>query len=73
MYNIFLTEQKHHFIASDSIQIYHINLDYLRQIDYNDNEIKENKLIEYLYFLVCEKDKLDLVYERVDRLMNLKK
>ena len=69
IYNIFLTEQKHHFIASDSIQIYHLNLDFLRHIDYNDNIFKENKLMKDLYFLVCGLDKLDLVYERVDRLM----
>ena len=69
IYNIFLTEQKYHFIASDSIQIYHINLDFLRHIDYNDSIIKENKLMKDLYFLICGNDKLDMVYERVDRLM----
>ena len=67
IYNIFLTEQKHHFIASDSIQIYHLNLDYLRQINYND--IEENKLMKDLYFLICGSDKLEIVYERVDKLM----
>lgn len=69
MYNIFLTEQKYHFIASDSIQIYHLNLDFLRQIDYNDNVIKENQLMKDLYFLICGNDKLDLVIEKSDRLM----
>ena len=67
IYNIFLTEQKHHFIASDSIQIYHLNLDFLRQINYND--IEENNLMKDLYFLICGSDKLEIVYERVDKLM----
>ena len=69
MYNIFLTEQKYHFIASDSIQIYHLNLDFLRHIDYNDNVINENMLMKDLYFLICGSDKLDLVIEKSDRLM----
>ncbi len=69
MYNIFLTEQKHHFIASDSIQIYHLNLDFLRQIDYNEIIQSDNKLMKDLYFLICGKDELNFVYERVDDLM----
>ena len=67
IYNIFLTEQKHHFIASDSIQIYHLNLDFLRQINYND--IEENQLMKDLYFLICGLEKLDLVIEKSDKLM----
>ena len=63
IYNIFLTEQKHHFIASDSIQIYHLNLDFLRQINYNVQKVmtdfshKKNLVITILC-LIAYKEKV---------------
>jgi predicted HTH domain antitoxin len=61
----FLLMIKYHF--KKRLTIYHLNLDFLRQINYND--IEENKLMKDLYFLICGSDKLEIVYERVDKLM----
>ena len=69
IYNVYLMEKKHHQITSDKLQIIHINVAYLRKKDYNEIENKRNKLMKDLYFLICGLDKLDSVYERVDKLM----
>ena len=62
-------DKKHHQITSDKLQIIHINVAYLRKKDYNEIENKRNKLMKDLYLLICGLDKLDSVYERVDKLM----
>ena len=54
MYKVFLMDYKHHEIVSDMIQFVHINLDLLSKMDYNEVVKENNKLMEYLYFLVCE-------------------
>lgn len=66
MYNISLMEENHHFIASDRIHLIHLNLDYLRHLEYNN---LDNQLMKDLYFLICGIDKLDIVYEGVDDFM----
>ena len=60
-------DTKHHQIASDNIQIYHINLDYLRKLDYNI--IKENELMKTLYFFICGEDELSKVRRNGDEFM----
>ena len=50
IYEICLMDKKHHEIASDILQIIHINLDYLRKLDYN--KIKENPLMNSLYVFI---------------------
>jgi len=62
-------DYKYHKIVSDMIQFIHINLDYLRNLDYNEAIKEDNKLISDLYFLVCGVDELDDVYKGVDNLM----
>ena len=57
MYDIYLMDKNHHEITSNEIQIVHLNLDYLRKVDYTI--IKENELMKYLYFFVCGQDDLD--------------
>ena len=67
IYKFYLMDNKYHKIVSDSIQMIHINLDYLRNISYN--EIEKDELKKNLYFLICGNEELNQVYERVDKLM----
>jgi len=69
IYKVYLMDYKYHKIVSDMIQFIHINLDYLRNLDYNEAIKEDNKLISDLYFLVCGVDELDDVYKGVDNLM----
>ena len=64
-----LMEEKHKKIVTDSTQMIHLNLDFLRDKDYNWIRNEKNKLMEDLYFLICGMDELENVYERVDKLM----
>lgn len=64
IYDIFLMDKQHHKIASNEIQIVHINLDYLRKLDYTI--IKENELMKYLYFFVCGIEKIDEFIEKIN-------
>ena len=67
MYKVLLMEEKHHIPYNDLIQIFHVNLAYLRNVNYNEIVKTNNKLMKSLYFLVCNDDeKLDIVYERED-------
>lgn len=64
IYDIYLMDKVHHKIASNEIQIVHINLDYLRNLDYTI--IKENELMKYLYFFVCGIEYLDEFVEKIN-------
>ena len=65
-------EEKYHVAYNDLIQIFHINLDYLKNKDYNEIVKENNELMKTLYFLVCNDDKvLDIVYERDDLMKDL--
>ena len=64
MYDIYLMDKVHHKIASNEIQIVHLNLDYLRNLDYT--LIKENELMKYLYFFVCGVENLDEFVEKIN-------
>ena len=69
MYKVKLMEEKYKISYNDIIQIVHLNLDYLHQIDYNVVKKGDNKLMKDLYFLICNNDeKLELVYKK-DELM----
>ena len=69
MYKICLMDEKYNILCDDSIQIIHINIDYLRKLDYNEVAREDNKLMKDLYFLTCEDaHALETVYER-DELM----
>ena len=69
MYHVSFMEEKYHIKENDDITKIHINLEYLRKLDYTNIEISGNKLIHNLYFLICEDEKkLSNVYER-DNLM----
>ena len=60
IYHSKLLEEKYHIEENDNINIYHINLDYLRNRSYDD--IQENKLARSLF--VCDDDKkLDELYK----------
>ena len=61
IYSIKLMEEKHHVVYDDSIHFVHINLDYLRKIDYN--EIIKDELMKTLYFLICDdEEKITKLY-----------
>jgi len=62
IYHSKLLEEKYYIEENDNINIYHINLDYLRNRSYDD--IQENKLARSLYLFVCDDDKkLDELYK----------
>ncbi|MBQ8892673.1 MAG: Rpn family recombination-promoting nuclease/putative transposase [Bacilli bacterium] len=67
IYEIGLMDKKYHEVVSDIIQITHINLDYLRNLDYTS--IKENKLMKNLYIFICGKLKLNNLIEDGDEFM----
>ena len=69
MYKVSLMEEKYKLPLNDKIQIIHLNIDYLRNIHYNEIMKGNSKLMKDLYFLTCNNDKtLGLVYEK-DELM----
>ena len=69
MYKVSLMEEKYNIPLNDKIQIIHLNIEYLRNIDYNEIMKGNNKLMKDLYFLTCNNDnKLELVYKN-DELM----
>ena len=62
IYHSKMMETKYNIVESENINIYHINLDYLRHRSYDD--IQENKLAKSLYLFVCsDNDKLNDLYE----------
>ena len=67
IYEIGLMDKKYHEVVSDAIQITHINLDYLRKLDYTS--IKENPLMKNLYIFICGKLKLNNLIEDGDEFM----
>ena len=69
IYNIFLMDEVHCKKITDKLHIIHINIDYLRKIDYNNIVNSNSQLMKDLYFLICGKEKLDIVYEGDDNLM----
>ena len=70
IYDIGLMDKKHHVLVSNNIRFVHINLAYLRKIDYNVIIKEKNELMKDLYFLICEdNEKLDVIYEG-DKLMS---
>ena len=67
MYNVLLMEEKHKIPYNDLIQIIHVNLDYIRKVDYNEIAEGTNKLMRDLYFLISgDNNKMNIVYERDD-------
>ena len=69
MYNAFLMDDLHHKKITDKLHIVHINIDYLRKMDYNNVVNSNNQLMKDLYFLICGSNQLDMVMEKSDSLM----
>ena len=69
MYDIYLMDIKHKDIVSDKLQIKHINLDYLRKLDYTEIEKEGNSLMKNLYFFICGDIELDNIFKKGDNLM----
>ena len=70
MYKVVLMEEKYKIPYNDLITFIHVNIDYLRKLDYTFIVRSGNKLMKDLYFLICNNDdKLNHVYEG-DNLMS---
>ena len=69
MYNAFLMDDLHYKKITDKLHIVHINIDYLRKMDYNNVVNSNNQLMKDLYFLICGSNQLDMVMEKSDSLM----
>ena len=67
IYEIYLMDKKYHKIVSDIMQIMHINLDYLRKLDYT--KIIENQVMKNLYVFICGNDNLSDLIKNGDDFM----
>ena len=63
IYDVVFMEKNLHLVEVDLIEKYHVNLEYLRKLGYNNIMNEQEKLSKLLYFLVCDKDKLEEVYK----------
>ena len=64
MYRVVLMEEKYKIPYNDLITFIHVNIAFLRKLDYTNIEKCGNKLMKDLYFLICNNDdKLNLVYK----------
>ncbi len=72
LYKSSIMEENISLKRNEEIEIYDVNLDYLRRVGYNN--IKKNKLAKYLYLLVEEdEEKIKKIYEGDELLMDVKK
>ena len=72
VYKTKLIEENKYIQRNEEIEIYDVNLDYLRRVGYN--YIKKNKLAKYLNLLVEEdEEKIKKMYEGDELLMDVKK
>ena len=64
IYQSVVMESRIHIERNKYLEIYDINLDYLRKVDYN--HIKKGSLEYYLYFMVAEDtQKIKTLYEEM--------
>lgn len=70
IYHSTLRDEKYNLERSDLLEIYDINMEYLRKISYNQvKKLSSSNLKRLLYILICEdKDKRDRLY-RGDEMM----
>ena len=72
VYKTSLIEENIYVKRNKEIEIYDINLDYLKYVAYND--IKKDKLAKLLYLLVeTDEEKIKKIYEGDELLMDVKK
>ena len=69
IYDIYLMDIKHKEIVSDKLQIKHINLDYLRKLDYTEVDKFGTPLMKNLYFFICGDMGLENISKKGDDLM----
>ena len=64
IYRVILMEEKYKIPYNDLINFVHINIDFLRKIDYTSIVNSDNKLMKDLYFLTCNNEKrIDTIYK----------
>ena len=69
LYHSAMMETSLHLLDKQHIEIYHINLQFLREMDYNKLIEDKLRLEELVYILICsDKEKLKYLYEK-DELM----
>ena len=72
IYKTSLMEENIYVKRNEEIEIYDVNLDYLKYVAYND--IKKDKLARLLYLLVeTDEEKIKKIYEGDELLMDVKK
>ena len=62
IYEVCFMEKNLHLTENNFITKYHINLDLLKEIDYNSIKYEKDALKKMLYMFVCEKENLDKAY-----------
>ena len=63
IYEVCFMEKNLHLTENNFITKYHINLDLLKEIDYNSIKYEKDALKKMLYMFVCEKENLDKAYK----------
>ena len=63
IYEVCFMEKNLHLTENNFITKYHINLDLLKNIDYNSIKYEKDALKKMLYMFVCEKENLDKAYK----------
>ena len=67
IYHVMLMEEKYKIPYNDTINFVHVNIDFLRKIDYTSIVNSDNKLMKDLYFLTSDDEKrVNTIYEKDD-------
>ena len=63
IYDVVYMEKNLHLIEDEVLEKYHVNLAYLEKLGYNGINEDVDKLKRLVYFLICDDDELDKVYQ----------
>ena len=67
VYEVVLKDKKYNLDDNGFFRRFHISLDYLSKLNYNEVIKSENKLVKLLYFLICgDKEEKDDIYKDDD-------
>ena len=67
VYEVVLKEKKYNLEDNGFFRRFHISLDYLSKLNYNEVIKSENKLVKLLYFLICNnKEEKNMIYKDDD-------
>ena len=63
IYDVVYMEKNLHLIEDEILEKYHVNLAYLEKRGYNGIKEDVDKLKRLVYFLICDDDELDKIYQ----------